>query len=73
MELAPDLALQGGVDQLVLPHPWQALEGAGDDARAEVIVVARQVLDGDRRIGEGRPQAGFQLGGGHGQGLVAPR
>src|SRR5690606_23201105 len=61
VQLAAHLALQGGVDQLVLPDAGQAREGRGDDARAVVVAVAGEVLDLDLGVGEGLAQMSLQI------------
>ena len=43
MQFAAHLALQGGIDELVLAYARQAGEGAGHDACAIVIAIARQI------------------------------
>ena len=65
MQGAAHLALQGGVDELVLAHARQAAKGARSDPRLVVVAVAGEVLDMDIRFGKGLPQCGFQLVDGH--------
>ena len=60
------LAAERGIDHLVLANPRQAAELLRADPRAIVVAVAREVVDADLGVGEGRPKAGLQLLGGHG-------
>jgi hypothetical protein len=53
VKFAAHLALQGGIDELVLAHARQAGEGRGHDPRAIVVAVARQIVDGDLGVGKG--------------------
>src|SRR5436190_246966 len=65
VEFAAHLALQRGVDELVLAHARQAGERRRDDAGLVVVAVAGEVLDLDRGVGEALAQDGFEVGLGH--------
>src|SRR5215471_7788585 len=65
MQGAADLALQRGIDQLVLAHARQSLERARGDPGAIVISVSREILDVDLGVGKSLSQFGLQVGGGH--------
>src|SRR5581483_6972479 len=60
-----DLALQRGVDQLVLAHPRQAAEHGRCYLGAIVVAVAGEILDRDLGVGKGLAKLGLQIGGGH--------
>ena len=55
MQLAAHVALQRGIDDLVLLHPRLALERRGHDGRGVVIAVAGEIADLDLRVGQGSP------------------
>ena len=68
MQFATHLALQGGIDELMLAHPGQAREGRGHDARTLVVAVAGQIVDNDLGVGKGFGQMAAKRFDGHGHG-----
>ena len=71
MQLAAHLALQRGIDELVLADTGQAGEGGRDDAGAIVVAVAGQIVDDDLGVGKGFGQMAVKLFDGHGHGAGA--
>ena len=69
MKLAAHVPLQGGIDELVLLDAREPREGRGYDARAVVVAVAGQILDGDLGVREGLDEVGVQGFDGHGHGV----
>ena len=71
MEFATDLALQRGVDKLMLTHTRQACKRTRDDSRAIMVPVSGQIVDGDLGVGKGLRQMGVQRFNGHGHAGVS--
>src|SRR4051812_21014091 len=65
------MALERGIDHLVLGDAGLALEGGGGDHGGEMIVVTRQILDLDIGVGKRRFDIGFDLAGFHAHGIIS--
>eukprot|EP01035_Chromulina_nebulosa_P059004 gene59004-80806_t len=65
MQCAAHVALERGIDELVLFHARQTGEGDRDDARLVVVAVAREVIDRDLGVGKRLGQIGMQGFDGH--------
>ena len=61
----PIRPLQRGIDDLVLPDARDAAELLADDGGGVVVAVARQILDGHARVGQGGLDQRLDLAGRH--------